>query len=291
MEQATRGTGVSVTQTANNQLKLEIPSDVSFDSGSAQIKPNLRPVLDRCHHPEPEPGDDGADHRPHRQPGQRRDQQSAVGEPRRFDARLPRRSRRASEPDQHRRPWLARTGGRQQYRRRPGAEPARRDFRGRTAALKRTGRVARQRQHKAPERGVWGFVYLPCAAAHTARCRLGASQDVACGRPGRRVEWRSWRGFCRRDRRRDSGACQRRKAQLTASPASKPPEGAADAGERQSRGRHEKGHERGLAGPLFAQRRRQAVADRAEQGNAGDGCRAPAAVRQRRWRRLRRAAP
>ena len=47
MEQATRGTGVSVTQTADNQLKLEIPSDVSFDSGSAQIKPNLRPVLDR----------------------------------------------------------------------------------------------------------------------------------------------------------------------------------------------------------------------------------------------------
>ena len=47
MEQATRGTGVSVTQTADNQLKLEIPSDVSFDSGSAQIKPNLRPILDQ----------------------------------------------------------------------------------------------------------------------------------------------------------------------------------------------------------------------------------------------------
>jgi outer membrane protein OmpA-like peptidoglycan-associated protein len=47
MEQATRGTGVSVTQTADNQLKLEIPSDVSFDSGRYDIKANMRPVLDR----------------------------------------------------------------------------------------------------------------------------------------------------------------------------------------------------------------------------------------------------
>lgn len=47
MEQATRGTGVSVSQTADNQLKLDIPSDVSFDTGRYDIKPNLRPVLDR----------------------------------------------------------------------------------------------------------------------------------------------------------------------------------------------------------------------------------------------------
>lgn len=47
MEQATRGTGVSVSQTSDNQLKLDIPSDVSFDSGRYDIKPNLRPVLDR----------------------------------------------------------------------------------------------------------------------------------------------------------------------------------------------------------------------------------------------------
>ena len=46
MEQATQGTGVSVTQTADNQLKLAIPSDVSFDSGRYDIKPNMRPVLD-----------------------------------------------------------------------------------------------------------------------------------------------------------------------------------------------------------------------------------------------------
>ena len=47
MEQATRGTGVQVSQTADNRLKLEIPSDISFDTGRADIKPNFRPVLDR----------------------------------------------------------------------------------------------------------------------------------------------------------------------------------------------------------------------------------------------------
>lgn len=47
MEQATQGTGIGVTQTADNQLKLDIPSDVSFDSGSYQIKPGLHAVLDR----------------------------------------------------------------------------------------------------------------------------------------------------------------------------------------------------------------------------------------------------
>ena len=47
MEQATQGTGVSVSQTADNRLKLDIPSDVSFDSGRYDIKPNLRPILDR----------------------------------------------------------------------------------------------------------------------------------------------------------------------------------------------------------------------------------------------------
>ena len=47
MEQATAGTGVAVTQTADNQLKLEIPSDVSFDTGKADIRMGMRPVLDR----------------------------------------------------------------------------------------------------------------------------------------------------------------------------------------------------------------------------------------------------
>ncbi|SDK37746.1 Outer membrane protein OmpA [Methylophilus rhizosphaerae] len=47
MEQATAGTGVAVTKTENNQLKLEIPSDISFDSGKANIKPNFRAILDK----------------------------------------------------------------------------------------------------------------------------------------------------------------------------------------------------------------------------------------------------
>lgn len=47
MEQATQGTGVAVTQTQDNQLKLQIPSDVSFDTGRSDIKPNLRPILDQ----------------------------------------------------------------------------------------------------------------------------------------------------------------------------------------------------------------------------------------------------
>jgi outer membrane protein OmpA-like peptidoglycan-associated protein len=47
MERATAGTGVEVTQTADNQLKLQIPSDISFDSGRAEIRPALRPILDQ----------------------------------------------------------------------------------------------------------------------------------------------------------------------------------------------------------------------------------------------------
>lgn len=47
MEQATQGSGVQVSQTADNRLKLEIPNDISFDTGRADIKPDLRPILDR----------------------------------------------------------------------------------------------------------------------------------------------------------------------------------------------------------------------------------------------------
>ncbi|MFW5431474.1 MAG: OmpA family protein [Methylophilaceae bacterium] len=46
MEQATQGTGVEVTQTEDNRLKLEIPSDISFAVGSATIDSNFRSVLD-----------------------------------------------------------------------------------------------------------------------------------------------------------------------------------------------------------------------------------------------------
>jgi outer membrane protein OmpA-like peptidoglycan-associated protein len=47
MEQAAQGTGVAVTQTADNQLRLEVPSDVSFRVGRADIEPAFRVVLDR----------------------------------------------------------------------------------------------------------------------------------------------------------------------------------------------------------------------------------------------------
>jgi outer membrane protein OmpA-like peptidoglycan-associated protein len=46
MEQATAGTGVQVVKTPDNRLKLDIPSDISFDAGRADIRPNFRPVLD-----------------------------------------------------------------------------------------------------------------------------------------------------------------------------------------------------------------------------------------------------
>lgn len=47
MEEATAGTGVAVSQTSDNRLKLDIPSDVSFDTGRADIKSNFRVVLDQ----------------------------------------------------------------------------------------------------------------------------------------------------------------------------------------------------------------------------------------------------
>jgi outer membrane protein OmpA-like peptidoglycan-associated protein len=47
MEQATQGTGVQVSQTADNRLKLDIPTDISFDTNRADIKSNFRPILDR----------------------------------------------------------------------------------------------------------------------------------------------------------------------------------------------------------------------------------------------------
>jgi len=47
MEQATAGTGTVVTQTADNQLKLSIPNDISFASGRYDIQPRLMPILDQ----------------------------------------------------------------------------------------------------------------------------------------------------------------------------------------------------------------------------------------------------
>jgi len=47
MEQAAEGTGVQVTQTPDNRLKLDIPTDISFDTNKSDIKPDFRPLLDK----------------------------------------------------------------------------------------------------------------------------------------------------------------------------------------------------------------------------------------------------
>ncbi|MDR0933637.1 MAG: OmpA family protein [Burkholderiaceae bacterium] len=46
MQKATKGTGVEVTQTQDNQLKITAPSDISFDAGSAEISPKFASILD-----------------------------------------------------------------------------------------------------------------------------------------------------------------------------------------------------------------------------------------------------
>jgi outer membrane protein OmpA-like peptidoglycan-associated protein len=47
MEKATQGTGIDVARTTDNQLKVNVPSDFSFDVGRSAIKPQMRPVLDQ----------------------------------------------------------------------------------------------------------------------------------------------------------------------------------------------------------------------------------------------------
>ena len=47
MEKATQGTGIDVARTADNQLKVNVPSDFSFDVGRSAIKSDMRPVLDQ----------------------------------------------------------------------------------------------------------------------------------------------------------------------------------------------------------------------------------------------------
>lgn len=47
MEKATAGTGIDVARTPNNELKVNVPSDFSFDVGRSNIKAPMRPVLDQ----------------------------------------------------------------------------------------------------------------------------------------------------------------------------------------------------------------------------------------------------
>ena len=47
LERGTRGTNIEITRTADNQLKLVVPSDIAFDPNGYALKPGLRSVLDR----------------------------------------------------------------------------------------------------------------------------------------------------------------------------------------------------------------------------------------------------
>ena len=132
MEAATQGTGVVVTQTADNQLKLAVPSDVSFATGSAQLTPSLDSVLDRFAqtlNANPKTtvriightDSTGSD---------------AINEPLSVNRAASVRNhlseqRCGRQPHGHRRAQLARAGGQQRQRIRPRAEPARRHLRGR----------------------------------------------------------------------------------------------------------------------------------------------------------------
>ncbi|MET3493793.1 OmpA family protein [Variovorax boronicumulans] len=47
LEASTKGTGVVIEQTADNQLHLIIPNELSFDMGRSNVKRNLAQVLDK----------------------------------------------------------------------------------------------------------------------------------------------------------------------------------------------------------------------------------------------------
>ena len=47
MERVTAGTGIQVARTADDQLQVNLPGDLTFDLGSATLKPGLRGVLDQ----------------------------------------------------------------------------------------------------------------------------------------------------------------------------------------------------------------------------------------------------
>ncbi|HMP10246.1 OmpA family protein [Hydrogenophaga sp.] len=47
MERATAGTGIAVSQTADNRLRLDVPADAGFDVGRSTVRPNLARVLDQ----------------------------------------------------------------------------------------------------------------------------------------------------------------------------------------------------------------------------------------------------
>jgi outer membrane protein OmpA-like peptidoglycan-associated protein len=46
MQRETAGSGIEVSQTEDNRLKLEVPSDISFDTGRDNIRPKFQNLLD-----------------------------------------------------------------------------------------------------------------------------------------------------------------------------------------------------------------------------------------------------
>ena len=127
MEQATQGTGIEVARTEDNQLKVNVPSDLSFDVGRANIRPELRPVLDQFAH--------GLDATTHVHIVGHTDStgSDAINNPLSVEtcrkrAPLHRRPRRAGHARRRRRPRLARAGRRQHERGRAREEPPRGDL-------------------------------------------------------------------------------------------------------------------------------------------------------------------
>jgi outer membrane protein OmpA-like peptidoglycan-associated protein len=47
MEQDSAGTGIGVTRTPDNRLRVNVPADAGFDVNRSDVKPNLRGVLDK----------------------------------------------------------------------------------------------------------------------------------------------------------------------------------------------------------------------------------------------------
>lgn len=46
LEKRSQGSGISVLRTDDNQLQVNVPSEFSFDTDRAEVKPGMRPVLD-----------------------------------------------------------------------------------------------------------------------------------------------------------------------------------------------------------------------------------------------------
>ena len=47
LEESTRGSGVRIVQTADNQLQVVVPADLSFDTGRTAVNPRLARMLDQ----------------------------------------------------------------------------------------------------------------------------------------------------------------------------------------------------------------------------------------------------